>query len=102
LLGPRMVIPTRWIHDGIDRPADWEAASGVLVTDEAQARQAVTDARNYGADFIELGGTEDIPRDAFFALADEAKKWGMPFAGHVPVSVSVAEASNVGLKSKEY
>ncbi len=69
------------------------------MANEAEARQAVIKAREYGADFVELGGGEDLSRDAFFALADEAKKRGIPFEGAVPVFVSVEEASNAGMKS---
>lgn len=99
LLGPRMVIPTRWVVDQPVPPPNWDAASGILVTKEADAREAVIDAQRHGADFIQIGGSEDLPRNAFFGLADEAKKRGIPIEGHVPASVTVEEASNVGLKS---
>ena len=41
-----------------------------------------------GADFIKVYSM--IPRDAYFAIADEAKRRNMVFAGHVPEFVSVA------------
>jgi len=93
LLGPRMVIGTRWVEGPM--VYTWS----IPVASEAEARQAVINAQKYGADFVELGGGETLPRDAYFALADEAKKRGVPFAGHVPVSVSVEEASKAGQKS---
>jgi imidazolonepropionase-like amidohydrolase len=43
-----------------------------------------------------------LPRDAYFALADEAKKQGLLFAGHVPFRVSVVEASDAGQQSMEH
>jgi hypothetical protein len=43
-----------------------------------------------------------LPRDAYFAIADEARKRGIPFVGHVPISVTVAEASDAGQKSIEH
>jgi imidazolonepropionase-like amidohydrolase len=43
-----------------------------------------------------------LPREAYLSIADEAKKQGLPFAGHVPESVSVAEASDLGQKSIEH
>jgi imidazolonepropionase-like amidohydrolase len=52
------------------------------------------------ADFIKVYSL--IPRPAYFALADEAKKRGITFAGHVPFSVSAAEASDAGQKSIEH
>src|SRR5579864_470865 len=94
LLGPRMVIGTRWV-EGSREIDTWS----IPVGNEAEARQAVINAQEYGADFIELGGVESLSRDAFFALANEAKKRGIPFEGHVPVSVSVEEASNAGQRS---
>ena len=41
-------------------------------------------------------------REAYLAIADEAKKQGLPFAGHVPESVSAAEASDLGQKSIDH
>src|SRR5262249_5975651 len=38
----------------------------------------------------------------FFAISDEARKDNIPFAGHVPGSVSVLEASEAGQKSFEH
>jgi hypothetical protein len=80
LLGPRMVIASRWI-EGPEPPDLWT----VSVSNESDARQAVIDAKDYGADFLRIGGGETLPRDAFFALADEAKKRGIPLEGALPV-----------------
>ncbi len=99
LLGPRMVVATRWVDGPMPNAPSSEAAAHIFVANEAEARQAVIAAQEYGADFIEVGGAENLPRDAFFAMADEAKKRGIPFEGHVPVSVTVEEASNAGLRS---
>jgi imidazolonepropionase-like amidohydrolase len=43
-----------------------------------------------------------LSREVYFAIADEASKLGLPVAGHVPNSVSAAEASNAGQKSIEH
>ena len=43
-----------------------------------------------------------LPREAYFGIAEEAKAQGIPFAGHVPWSVSAAEASDAGQKSIEH
>ena len=94
LLGPRMAVASRWV----DGPKSTDKYT-IPVANEAEARQAVINAQEYGADFILIGLGETLPRDAFFALADEAKKRGIPFEGGVPVSVSVEEASNAGMKS---
>src|SRR5579864_6642519 len=99
VLGPRMVVGTRGVDKLLPSIENSEGPAHIFVADKAEARQAVIDARGYGADFIRLGAAETLPRDAFFALADEAKKRGIPLEGHVPVSVSVEEASNAGQKS---
>ncbi|OLB20623.1 MAG: hypothetical protein AUH15_11030 [Acidobacteriales bacterium 13_2_20CM_55_8] len=43
-----------------------------------------------------------LPREAYFALASEAKKDGIPFVGHVPIYVSASEASAAGQRSIEH
>jgi imidazolonepropionase-like amidohydrolase len=95
LLGPHMVIASRTV-DGPKALYPWSIA----VANETEARQAVINAQEYGADFVKV--VDDLPRDAFFALADETKKRGIPFAGHVPVAVSAEEASNAGERSIEH
>lgn len=95
LLGPRMVIANP-IVDG-PNPI-WPGS--ISVKDEAEARQAVAKAKQDGADFIKVYNR--LPRAAFLAIADETKKQGLPFAGHVPQSITVTEASDAGQKSIEH
>jgi imidazolonepropionase-like amidohydrolase len=71
-----------------------------LVTNEAEARSIVRSLKQRGVDFIKTHSR--IPRDAYFALADEARKQKMPFAGHLPPGVTAAEASDAGVKSIEH
>ena len=72
----------------------------IVVTDEAQGRAVVEQQQERGADFIKVYSR--LPRDAYFAIADEANKCGIPFEGHVPESVTAAEASDAGQKSIEH
>ena len=65
-----------------------------------EGRKAVLKVKDMGADFIKVYSM--IPRDAYFAIADEAKRQNMVFAGHVPEFVSAAEASDAGQKSIEH
>lgn len=95
LLGPRMAIASA-IVDG-PKPI-WPGS--IAVGTEAEARQAVIRSKQEGAEFIKVYSR--LPREAYFAIADEAKKQGIPFAGHVPAAVSVAEASDAGQKSIEH
>src|SRR5262245_27096859 len=95
LLGPRMVIASP-IIDG-PRPV-WTGSVAVATADEA--RTAVVTARRNGADFIKV--YERLPRDAYFAIADQATRDALPFAGHIPPTVSLLEASDAGQKSVEH
>src|ERR1700722_16134260 len=95
LLGPRMVIASPLV----DGPKPYWRGS-ISVSSEAQARQVVDKVKADGADFVKV--YQFLPRDLYFAIADEAKKQGMPFAGHVPISVSAQEASSAGQKSFEH
>jgi imidazolonepropionase-like amidohydrolase len=72
----------------------------IVVTDEAQGREVVEQQRERGADFIKV--YSKLSRNAYFAIADEANKRGIPFEGHVPESVTAAEASVAGQKSIEH
>lgn len=66
----------------------------------AGARAAVDSLQEMHADFVKV--LSMLPRDVYFAVAAEAKRRGIVFVGHVPQSISVAEASNAGQKSIEH
>lgn len=95
LLGPHMLIASAII----DGPKPFWSGS-IAVSSQAEARQAVVKAKQDGADFVKV--YTFLPREEYFAIADEAKKQGIPFEGHVPMAVSAEEASNAGQKSFEH
>jgi N-acyl-D-aspartate/D-glutamate deacylase len=72
----------------------------IAISNEEQARQAVRDVKQSGANFVKV--YSGLSRNAYFAIADEAKKLKIPFAGHVPDSVTPAEASDAGQASEEH
>jgi imidazolonepropionase-like amidohydrolase len=74
--------------------------SSVAITTPDDGRRAVDQLKQRGADFIKLQSL--IPREAVFAIADEAKKQEIAFAGHVPDSVRASEMSEAGMKSFEH
>src|SRR5437870_434909 len=74
--------------------------SSIAIANPDDARRAVADLKRSGADFIKLQSL--IPRDAVFAIADEAKKQEIAFEGHVPDSVRASEMSAAGMKSFEH
>jgi len=70
------------------------------VADAAQARHAVDSLARGGAAFIKVYSR--LTPDEFRAIADEAKKHNLSFAGHVPTLVSVDEALSLGMASIEH
>ncbi len=95
LIGPRIVMSGPML----DGPQPRFPSSIAIKTPE-DGRRGVDDLKKRGADFIKLQSL--IPRDAVFAIADEAKKQGITFVGHVPDSVRASEMSNAGQKSFEH
>jgi imidazolonepropionase-like amidohydrolase len=94
-IGPRMVISSP-IMDG---PKSFNDDS-VKLANADEARAAVRKARQEGAEFIKV--YDMVPRDAYFALIDEARQQGLPVAGHVPLSITPEEASDAGQVSIEH
>jgi imidazolonepropionase-like amidohydrolase len=81
----------------------------LTVTNAAEARRAVDTLKLRGVDFIKVHN--GLSRESFFAVADQARKRGIPLAVHLPSGlwtkprgdgVSVAEASDAGAKSLEH
>src|SRR5262245_55056525 len=83
LLGPRMFTPGPLV-DG--KYPVW--LGEMRVESEAEARDAVRSLVRRGADFIKV--YDSISPGPYFALADEAKRLGIVFAGHVPEQLSAA------------
>jgi imidazolonepropionase-like amidohydrolase len=119
IIGPRMTIASRLL-DGPDpsQPAapragdeagiakEWaEVMAGgrprsLYIANAADAHEAVLQSKQEGAEFIKIH--DGLSREAYFALANESKKQGFVFVGHVPMGVSPAEASDAGQKSIEH
>lgn len=95
MTGPRIFAAGPWV-DG-KYPVN---PGSVAVSNETEGRQAVETLKRQGADFIKVYSL--LSRDAYFAIAEEAKAQGISFAGHVPETVTALEASNAGQKSFEH
>jgi imidazolonepropionase-like amidohydrolase len=70
------------------------------VTTANEARAAVDDLHGRGVDFFKVH--DNTPRDAFFAIAEESRRRGVPFVGHVPWNVTIEEAAEAGIRSIEH
>ena len=95
LIGPRMFIAGPML-DGAPLPYP----ASVPIKNAKEAREWVDKLKARGSNFIKIQSL--IPRDAYFAVADEAKKRGIAFVGHVPNAVRASEASDAGQKSIEH
>ncbi|MCP2339417.1 amidohydrolase family protein [Actinomadura rupiterrae] len=99
LLGPRWIIGSP-IIDG--RPSLHTSDTGSLieVADAAGARAAVRRVKREGADFVKVYSR--LTRAAYFAIADEARRQGIPYTGHCPDPVTIAEAVRAGHRTLEH
>ena len=96
IVGPQIVAAGPLI----DGPEPAHPEHAIPVRNAAEGRQAVQSLKALGSDFVKV--YDGVPRDAYFAIAEESKKVGLPFVGHIPGSVRVAEASNAGQHSLEH
>ncbi|MDJ0365811.1 amidohydrolase family protein [Hymenobacter sp. H14-R3] len=94
-LGPRLVVSGPML-DGAKSP--YQAAIAIATPDDG--RRAVRLLKARGVDFIKVQSY--VPRAAYFAIADEARKVGLPLAGHVPDGVRATEAIAAGQRTFEH
>jgi len=87
LPGPRLVVAGPLLR-GPRNPT--ESGPWIIRTTE-QGRRAVDSLAARGVDFIKVH--EDLSRDAYFAIAAEAKAKGLPFSGHVAAALTPLEVS---------
>lgn len=95
LLGPRMIVSGPML----DGPkSSYQAV--IPIRTPQDGRNAVDMLKRRGADFVKVQSF--VPRDAYFAIADETKKVGIPFEGHVPDSVRASETVSAGQRTFEH
>ncbi|WP_394833335.1 amidohydrolase family protein [Pendulispora rubella] len=94
-LGPRSLIASP-IFDGV--PVFHTGSVGI--SNEAEARTAVRQAKSEGADFIKVYSF--LTPANYSAISDEASKLGLPVAGHIPDLVPAGTASAAGLRTAEH
>jgi imidazolonepropionase-like amidohydrolase len=95
LVGPHIVACGPFLVGSGNKTAEQYPIANV-----EEARAAVRDLKRRGAEFIKIISVAS--KEVFFAIADEAKKQNIPFAGHLPFQVSAQEASNAGMRSIEH
>ena len=96
LLGPRMVISGPLV-DGLNPT---HPDHSVVVHDPAEARAIVDSLKQAGVDFIKV--FDNLTPDEYYAIAEESKKVGLPFAGHLPRGIWASDAATAGQLSIEH
>jgi imidazolonepropionase-like amidohydrolase len=94
LIGPRIIAAGPYLVGG--RPP----IPHLMTMTAEEGRAGVDSVRRLGVDFVKVHN--GLPRDAYFAIAKRVKELGWTFAGHVPQSITVAEAADAGQKSLEH
>jgi imidazolonepropionase-like amidohydrolase len=93
--GPRMIVSGPML----DGPKS-HYKSAIAITTPEDGRKAVDMLKSRGVDFIKI--QSGVPRAAYFAIADEAKKKGIEFEGHVPDAIRASEAVAAGQRTFEH
>ena len=71
-----------------------------VVSTPEQARREYDRLDEMHVDFVKV--LSKLPREAYFALAERARHWGLPFAGHIPEEVTAEEAIDSRIASIEH
>jgi hypothetical protein len=96
VLGPRIVA----CGPIVDGPTPTNPPLSVSVHDADDARAMVHRLKEMGSDCVKVH--DGVPLAAYVAIADEAKKAGLPLVGHVPVRVRVRQATDAGQRTIEH
>src|SRR2546427_2816168 len=95
VLGPRIFAAGPILDDA---PGDWPFRMRVKTAEDGRA--AVQLLKRRGVDLIKVH--DHTPRDAFFAIAAEARRQNLPIAGHVPLALTVEEVIDAGQRDIEH
>ena len=96
VIGPKAILGSTYIHGAKSGEASTIKEPG----NRQDGKKLVHLLLDRGVDFIKI--YDEIPREAYFGIADEANKKELPIAGHVPVAIKASEASDAGQKSIEH
>lgn len=96
VIGPR-VVGTGPILDGPN--GDFPDVSRIIASPQ-DGRRVVDSLADAGVNFIKTYNR--LTRDDFLAMADEARRRGIPILGHVPWAMNALEASDSGMATIEH
>jgi imidazolonepropionase-like amidohydrolase len=96
LMAPRLVFAGPMLEGP---PSQADGSTWIIHSPE-EARHAVDRLVELRVDFIKVH--DGLSRESYLAVAAASKEKGMSFVGHVPASMTPAEASDLGQKSIEH
>jgi imidazolonepropionase-like amidohydrolase len=97
LIGPRLAAVSARVLEGVGGRT---APLMLPIASPEEARTAVVSLKEQGADFVKPYNR--LTRDVYLAIVDEARRQGIAVAGHVPMSMTATEVSDLGQKSIEH
>lgn len=72
----------------------------LVVTTPEQGRAVVNRLAAAHVDLVKVRNA--LTTETYMAIADEAKRWGLPFDGHLPPDVNIVQASDAGQRAIEH
>jgi hypothetical protein len=99
LVGPRLLALASWAVNGSAGISDAMPAFYKATTRE-EGQQLARHLKERGFDFIKV--YNNLSREGFLGLSEEARRLGLPLAGHEPGPMSALELSNAGQGSIEH
>lgn len=96
-VGPHIVTSGPPVDGG---PSEDSKLPLLVARNAEQARQAFDQLYKMDVDFIKI--LSRLPRDAYFALAEQARHWDLRMIGHIPAAVTAQEAVEARQKSLEH
>ena len=102
LLAPRLFVAGPEL-DGVSSPAltqFFPPGEETIVATPEEGRKMVDQLADLKVDFIKVHN--ELKRDVYYAIADESKRKGLAFVGHLPPDVGIVEASDAGQKTIEH
>jgi imidazolonepropionase-like amidohydrolase len=84
----------------VEKPTGDPKLPGIVATTPDEARRAFDQLWDMDVDFIKV--LSGLSRDAYFALAEQARHWDVRMAGHVPRAVTAWEAIDARQGSLEH
>ena len=96
-IGPRIVTSGPPVTE---QPSGDDKLPTIVARTPEEARKAFDQLWDMDVDFVKV--LDGLSRDAYFALAEQARHWHMRLEGHVPRSITAWEAINARQRSLEH